>query len=84
MAIKNPTLSFNGSAATAQQVYDAFMSGIVRIDTGDGNVETLSRIYWENSDGTQTNPAAVSYVKLYGATGNQIIAIGTQHTADVG
>ena len=84
MAIQAQILKLNGSAATPQQVYDAFMSGIVRIDAGDGNVEALSRIYWENDDRTQTNPAAVSYVKLYGAAANQIIAIGTQHTADAG
>lgn len=79
MAVRNPTLSFNGSAATAQQVYDAFMSGIVRLDQGSGVVTSLLRIYWENEDGTQTNPAAVSYVELYNNDESKITTVGTKY-----
>lgn len=63
------SLWLGDAEATAQQVYDAFMDGIVRIDKGDGNVISPTSIYWENSDGTQTDPAAVTYVETFDNNG---------------
>lgn len=63
-AVAQPKLLLNGVEATAQQVYDAFMAGPVRIIVTDGYVGSPISLYWENSDGTQTNPKAVSYVSL--------------------
>lgn len=63
------SLWLGDAEATAQQVYDAFMGGIVRIDKEDGNVVSPASIYWENSDGTQTDPAAVTYVETFDVNG---------------
>jgi hypothetical protein len=82
-----PKLMLNGVEATAQQVYDAFMAGPVRLDLGPGSVSSVASLYWENSDGTKTNPKAVSYVSL-GVVGvpdgsstvdGVSISVGTKH-----
>lgn len=57
-------LLLNGVEATAQQVYDAFIAGPVRMSDGD-TVYAPIQIAWENSDGTQTNPKAVTYVEIF-------------------
>lgn len=79
MAAVANILKLNGSEATAQQVYDAFMGGIVRIDQGSGVVLAPVRIYWENEDGTQTNPAAVTYVKVLDGSDSIVTQIGTRY-----
>ena len=63
------SLWLGDAEATAQLVYDAFMGGIVRIDKGDGNIISPTSIYWENSDGTQTDPTAVTYVETFDVNG---------------
>ena len=40
------------------------MAGPVRLSDG-GTVYAPIQIAWENSDGTQTNPKAVTYVKIF-------------------
>lgn len=72
-------LKLNGSAATAQQVYDAFMSGIMRVDKGSGVVLAPALIYWESADGTQTNPAAVTYAEVRTSDGSIIASVGTKY-----
>lgn len=59
-----PGLFLNDVEATAQQVFDAFMAGPVRLSASRGDVFVPISIYWENSDGAQTNPKAVTYVKV--------------------
>lgn len=80
-----PKLLLNGVEPTAQQVYDAFMSGPVRL-AQRGTVRIPIEIYWENSDGTQTNPKAVTYVEIYcvlldseKTTRWTVISVGTGH-----
>lgn len=82
-------LMLNGVEATAQQVYDAFMAGPVRLDK-NGTVRTPIKIYWENSDGTHTNPKAVTYVELscIESSGDSfawsVFYIGTKYSPPVG
>lgn len=84
-------LKLNGVEATAQQVYDAFMSGPVRLaDSEYHSVEIPPTMYWENSDGTQTNPKTVSFVQFYyappinGSLTYRSFEVGTKYAADEG
>lgn len=80
-------LLLNGVEATAQQVYDAFMAGPVRLQMKiGGRVYVPSSIYWENSDGRWTNPKAVTYVEVYcvkvnndGSVTGTTYSIGTKY-----
>ena len=72
-------LKLNGSVATAQQVYDAFMGGIMRVDKGSGVVLAPAQIYWESADGTQTNPAAVTYAEVRTSDDIVIAKVGTKY-----
>lgn len=74
-----PKLLLNGVEATAQQVYDAFMSGIMRVDKGSGVVLAPAQIYWESADGTQTNPAAVTYAEVRTSDDIVIASVGTKY-----
>lgn len=84
-----PKLMLNGVEATAQQVYDAFMAGPVRLANGGILLAPLA-IYWENSDGTQTNPKAVTYVEIrlgYAIDDSslimgEILSIGAKYVAE--
>lgn len=52
----------DGSAVTAQEVYDAAMSGIVYFEGSDYSLYTLSDFSWADAAGTQedsTNVVAV-------------------------
>lgn len=79
MAVTTKILKINGSAATAQQVYDAFMGGIMRVDKGSGVVLAPAQIYWESADGTQTNPAAVTYAEVRTSDDSIIAQVGTKY-----
>ena len=79
MAVAAKILKLNGSVATAQQVYDAFMGGIMRVDKGSGVVLSPAQIYWESADGTQTNPAAVTYAEVRTSDDIVIASVGTKY-----
>ena len=83
-----PKLMLNGVEATAQQVYDAFMAGPMRVSDG-GTVYAPIQIAWENSDGTQTNPKAVTYVEVSsvapisdGSLAMASFGVGTKYTPE--
>ena len=83
-AVATPThLYLNGSEATAQQIYDAFMGGPIRLDAEKGMILVPTELYWENEDGTQTNPAAVTYVQVFTSRSAIKITAGTKYTAEV-
>lgn len=79
MEVRPKILKLNGSEATAQQVYDAFMGGIMRVDQGSGVVLAPAQIYWESADGTQTNPAAVTYAEVRISDDIVIAKVGTKY-----
>lgn len=79
MSAEAKILKLNGSVATAQQVYDAFMGGIMRVDKGSGVVLAPAQIYWESADGTQTNPAAVTYAEVRTSDDSIIAKVGTKY-----
>lgn len=80
-----PKLLLNGVEATAQQVVDAFMAGPVRLVMSNGYVVSPTGFYWENSDGTQTNPKAITYAEIqyvfYSDSGpvNEYFTMGTKY-----
>lgn len=63
----------DGSAVTAQEVYDALMSGPVWVITDEGTF-MVGRFMWLDSNGTTTNPADVGVIMI--AVGDQQITIG--------
>ena len=79
MSVTAKILKFNGSVATAQQVYDAVMGGIMRVDKGSGVVLAPAQIDWESADGTQTNPAAVTYAEVRTSDDSVIAKVGTKY-----
>ena len=69
----------DGTEVTAQEVYDAFVSGRVILN-GSGIVTDIASIQWKNADGNSTDPTAVVYA--YVETGNNLyIDVGTDPTA---
>ena len=72
-ATKSYTLQHaDGTEVTAQEAYDAFMSGNVIIDFGDGALTALS-IEWVDNNGTNNDPNNVGLVLL--STVNKSIRI---------
>ena len=54
----------NGTAATAQEVYDAFMNTRVLINAaGDGVSEAVSMVWYDNNS-EQNDPTNVGYARL--------------------
>lgn len=68
-------LQKDGADATAQQVYDAFMSGVVLLDSGSNGVLLVTGVQWCDSNGGQDDPSDVVYVNVM--TGNGSVAVGT-------
>lgn len=63
-------LQKNGEDVTAQQVHDAFMSGVVLLNVssiGSTQISAINTtcIFWCDSAGVQNDPSDVAYVKLY-------------------
>lgn len=63
----------DGSAVTAQEVYDALMAGPVWLITANGYVSAY-KFSWRDSNGGVTNPTNVGVIKV--DTGEQQITIG--------
>lgn len=68
-------LQKDGADVTAQQVYDAFISGIVLLDAGSNGVYIPMSIQWHDSNGGQDDPGDVAYVKVM--LGDVSIGVGT-------
>ena len=74
-ATKRYTLQHaDGTEVTAQEVYDAFMSGNVIIDFGDTRrgVQMMVKMIWADTNGTQTDPTNVAAVECTLADGTSI------------
>lgn len=69
----------DGSEVTAQEVYDAFMSGVVILEMGNGSGYCTEMIVlaidWQGGTSGNGDPTNVNYVKIYSDGGN--IEIGT-------
>lgn len=63
----------DGSVVTAQEVYDALMSGPVWVITDEGTF-MVRGFMWLDSNGTTTNPADVGVIMI--VVGEQQITIG--------
>lgn len=74
---KNYTLQHtDGTAVTAQEVYDAFTSGIVLIDTSSfkSGICLVQNMIWVDSSGGMSDPTDVMGCAVIGSFGE--IAIG--------
>ena len=74
---KNYTLQHtDGTAVTAQEVYDAFTSGIVLIDSNSfsGGICLVQKMVWEDSSGGMSDPTDVVGCVVIGPFGE--IGIG--------
>ena len=74
----------NGTEATAQEVYDAFMNTRVLINAAsDGVSEAVSMVWYDNNSG-QNDPTNVGYVKLSIVYDNNAggVGIGTAEAGD--
>lgn len=67
----------DGTEVTAQEAYDAFMSGNVIIDFGDIAFTALS-IMWVDNNGTNNDPNNVGYAELRTANMNIRIVVGDE------
>lgn len=67
----------DGTAVTAQEVYNAFTSGIVLLDFGDIAFTALS-IMWVDNNGTNNDPNNVGYAELRTANMNIRIVVGDE------
>lgn len=71
MAAQKYTIQWpDGSAVTAQEVYDAIMSGPVYFETNDYIFYSISNFYWADMEGAQedsTNVAVVQVTTSYDA-----------------
>lgn len=67
----------DGTAVTAQEVYNAFTSGIVLLDDGAGQLGLAKTMYWEDSSGGQSDPTNVVGCKIGNPFSNGYITIGT-------
>lgn len=65
----------DGSAVTAQEVYDALMAGPVWLITANGYV-SAHKFSWRDFDYDVTNPTNVGAIKI--DTGEQQITIGDE------
>ena len=74
-AIKRYTLQHaDGTEVTAQEVYDAFMSGLILLDFGatSKGVQMMIKMIWEDTNGTQIDPTNVAFVMCTLADGTSI------------
>ena len=74
---KNYTLQHtDGTAVTAQEVYDAFASGIVLIDSNSfsGGICLAQKMIWADSSGGMSDPTDVVGCVIFGPFGE--IGIG--------
>lgn len=69
----------DGTEVTAQEVYDAYMSGRVIIN-GSGFATDVVGIEWTDADGAATDPTAIVYAKVIAGNG-EYIEIGTDPNA---
>lgn len=65
----------DGTKVTAQEAYDAFMSGNVIIDLGNRAFTALS-IEWVDNNGTNNDPNNVGYAELQTADTKIKIIVG--------
>lgn len=65
----------DGTEVTAQEAYDAFMSGNVIIDLGNRAFTALG-ITWVDNNGTNNDPNNVGYVELVTADKKIKIVVG--------
>ena len=54
----------DGTEVTAQEVYDAFVSGPIWLTVRDGELMAVTGFVWRNSDGTAVDATAVAAVAL--------------------
>ena len=54
----------NGTEATAQEVYDAFMNTRVLINVAGAGISEAASMVWYDNNSEQNDPANVGYVKL--------------------
>lgn len=69
---KNYTLQHtDGTAVTAQEVYDAFTSGIVLIDSNSfsGGICLVQKMMWADSSGGMSDPTDVVGCVVFGQFG---------------
>lgn len=65
-AKKGYKLQKNGEDVTAQQVYDAFMNGVVLLELeGTGVVAMPTQMQWRDSNGGQNDPNNVVGVRFF-------------------
>ncbi len=70
----------DGTEVTAQEVYDAFVSGRVLLNKADwGELHEVKGMAWLNADNTSTDPTAIVYTSIFSALGD--IEIGTYPTS---
>lgn len=67
----------DGTAVTAQEVYNAFTSGIVLLDDGAGQLGLVKTMYWQDSSGGQSDPTNVVGCEIGNPFSNSYITIGT-------
>lgn len=66
----------DGSAVTAQEFYDAIMSGVVYFETGDGIYYALSDFSWIDASGTREDSANVAAISV-ATSGDHSIMVGS-------
>ena len=67
----------DGTAVTAQEVYNAFTSGIVLLDDGAGQLGLVKIMYWQDSSGGQSDPTNVVGCEIRNPFTDNYITIGT-------
>ena len=67
----------DGTAVTAQEVYNAFTSGIVLLDDGAGQLGLVKFMYWQDSSGGQSDPTNVVGCEIGNPFTDSLITIGT-------
>ena len=67
----------DGTAVTAQEVYNAFTSGIVLLDDGTGQLGLVKSINWQDASGGQSDPTNVVGCSIGNPFSDDYITIGT-------
>lgn len=74
----------DGSEVTAQEVYDAFMAGLVILKQGNGGGRATEKVvtglYWQGGTTGNGDPANVNLVKLEFANGS--VTVGTEVSSE--